>query len=181
MNSKRSIKITFLLTLLLFTVSIAAQHAEIPLKEGNKFPNFELNLLDGENFSSDSLKGKVTFINLWFTACIPCIEEMPELNKLVEAYKDKVQFLSITFDDIEKVQLFLNKIDFNFKHIIHANKFIKDELKNISFPKNIIIDKTGKIVLVNDGLPFTRDQASGEMKPLPYTYFGKHLDKVIGE
>ena len=173
-------KITILLTLL-FTVSIAAQQSELPLKKGNEFPNFKLELLNGGNFSSDSFKGKVTFINLWFTACIPCVEEMPALNKLVEAYKDKVQFLSITFDKIEKVQIFLKKNEFNFKHLINAQEFIKDELKNNSFPKNIIIDKTGKIVLVNDGLPFTRDDTTGEMKPLPYTYFGKHLDKVIGE
>lgn len=173
-------KITILLTLL-FTISITAQQSELPLKKGNEFPSFELELLNGGNFSSDSLEGKVTFINLWFTACIPCIEEMPELNKLVEAYKDKVEFLSITFDEMEKVQTFLKKNDFNFKHIIKAGGFIKDELKNNSFPRNIIIDKTGKIVLVNDGLPFTRDDATGEMKPLPYTYFGKHLDQVIGE
>jgi hypothetical protein len=106
---------------------------------------------------------------------------MTELNKLAEAYKDKVEFLSITFDDIEKVQAFLKNKEFDFRHLVNASEFLKDELQNKSYPRNIIITRTGEIALLNDGLPFTRDDVTGEMKPLPYTYFGKSLDKALSE
>lgn len=166
---------------LLLSLSLNAQQSENPLKLGSQFPKFELEELNGSKLSSSSLAGKVVFINLWFTACAPCIEEMPELNKLAEAYKDKVEFLSITFDDVEKVQTFLKSRDFNFRHLVDASEFLKNELQNKSYPRNIIITKKGEIALVNDGLPFTRDEATGEMKPLPYTNFEKSLDKALNE
>ena len=166
---------------LLLSLSLNAQQSENILKLGSEFPGFELEELDGSKLSSSSLTGKVIFINLWFTSCVPCIEEMPELNKLAEAYKDKVEFLSITFDDIEKVQAFLKNKEFDFRHLVNASEFLKDELQNKSYPRNIIITRTGEIALLNDGLPFTRDDVTGEMKPLPYTYFGKSLDKALSE
>ena len=173
-------KITIILALLL-SFSLSSQQSDKRLKLGSEFPSFELEQLNGTKLSSSSLNGKIVFINLWFTSCVPCIEEMPELNKLVEAYRDKVEFLSITFDDNEKVKNFLEKRAFDFKHLVNASEFLKNELQNKSYPRNIIIDKKGEIVLVNNGLPFTRDDATGEMKPLPYTYFGKHLDKALNE
>tara|TARA_R110000737_G_scaffold270136_1_gene277333 strand:+ start:1365 stop:1889 length:525 start_codon:yes stop_codon:yes gene_type:complete len=166
---------------LLLSLSSNAQQSENLLKLGSEFPNFELEELNGSKLSSSSLTGKVVFINLWFTSCVPCIEEMPELNKLAEAYKDKVEFLSITFDDVEKVETFLKSRDFGFRHLVNASGFLKNELQNKSYPRNIIITRKGEIALVNDGLPFTRDEVTGEMKPLPYTYFGKSLDKALSE
>ena len=156
---------------LLLSLSSNAQQSENLLKLGSEFPNFELEELNGSKLSSSSLTGKVVFINLWFTSCVPCIEEMPELNKLAEAYKDKVEFLSITFESR----------DFGFRHLVNASGFLKNELQNKSYPRNIIITRKGEIALVNDGLPFTRDEVTGEMKPLPYTYFGKSLDKALSE
>jgi thiol-disulfide isomerase/thioredoxin len=39
-------------------------------------------------------KGKVLFLNLWATWCVPCREEFPSIVKLAEEFKD-VEFIGI--------------------------------------------------------------------------------------
>ena len=47
--------------------------------------------LDGNTVDSAELfaQNKITMINIWGTYCGPCIEEMPELQKISKEYADK--------------------------------------------------------------------------------------------
>ncbi|MDP5076890.1 MAG: TlpA family protein disulfide reductase [Nonlabens sp.] len=101
--------------------------------------------VDKQPFDVESLKGKPTMINAWFVECPPCVEELPALNELMERYKDKVNFVSLTFDTPEKVSKFLEKKDFNFKHIVSAG-FVLQNLNIMGYPDNIFLDKNNMIV-----------------------------------
>ncbi|MDP5099835.1 MAG: TlpA family protein disulfide reductase [Nonlabens sp.] len=91
------------------------------------------------------MKGKPTMINAGFVECPPCVDELPALNELMERYKDKVNFVSLTFDTPEKVSKFLEKKDFNFKHIVSAG-FVLQNLNIMGYPDNIFLDKNNMIV-----------------------------------
>ncbi len=177
-NNKKRMK--NLVTILAFFLSINSfSQSSLPGSAvGKDFPGFELSTLSGEAISSEALKGKVLFINLWFTACVPCIEEMPELNKLKEKYEDKVEFYAITFDDAERVKRFLEKRDFNFDHIVGADSFLNNTLQNKSYPLNLIIDRDGVIQYVNGGIPFTKNKETGEMEILT-DFFDAPLNEII--
>lgn len=45
--------------------------------------------------------GKVTYIDMWATWCVPCCREIPYMEKLAQEYtgNDKIQFISISCDD----------------------------------------------------------------------------------
>jgi len=45
-------------------------------------PAFSFDGPDGEGQSAADLKGKVVLLNIWATWCVPCREEMPQLNAL---------------------------------------------------------------------------------------------------
>lgn len=107
-------------------------------------------LNNGDNQKFDD--SKPTFINFWFTNCPPCIEEIPALNELKELYKDKVNFVAITFDKKEKVEKFLPKFPFHFVHIVDANQFI-DDLKINAYPTSFILNKNQELKLIEGSLP----------------------------
>ncbi len=109
---------------------------------GTKFKIEKFADENSKNFKNDYLNGKPTLINFWFTRCPPCIEELPTLNNLKEKYGDKVNFISITFDNQKTVEAFLKKNKYNFKHIPNSQKQI-DELNISSYPSNLILDKNG--------------------------------------
>lgn len=109
---------------------------------GKLYPLHRIEKLDGSIIDIDSLKGKPTLINLWFTRCPPCIKEMPILNKLKENYQDRFNFLAITMDKKKTVETFLKKHAFHFDHIAQSNELTL-KLGFYSYPTNIILDKNG--------------------------------------
>ena len=121
---------------------------------GLKAPFYEVSTIDHEKFNSDSLKGKVLFLNFWFTKCKACIEEMPYLNRLVSKYKkENILFLSFANDDSSKIKQFLKIIKFNFKIVPERGDILLQTFKLFSiWPTSVIIDKEGKIRLINMGL-----------------------------
>lgn len=112
---------------------------------GQAAPQFELTDLQGKKWSLNALRGKVVVLNFWFTACAPCIREIPELNKLTEQYKGKdVVFLGLAPDKAEKISAFLQKRD--FKYIILPDSYeVSQSFKISNWPTSMVIDKQGTI------------------------------------
>lgn len=117
-----------------------------------KLPSTELRLLNSKKIKLSDFEGKPTVLSFWFTQCAPCIKELPALESLKEKYGSKVNFVAITFNDEEEIKSFLSKKDFNYEHIIDAQKFI-DEIGLNTFPRNIILDKNGIVQLINNEIP----------------------------
>jgi cytochrome c biogenesis protein CcmG, thiol:disulfide interchange protein DsbE len=95
-------------------------------------------------------------VNIWYTQCKPCVEEIPVLNKIKTKFNDKINFVSLTFNAKNEVLHFLNNHEFSFTHLVNASAFIK-EIEIVSFPINIFIDKNGIIKNVDNGIPYIND------------------------
>jgi thiol-disulfide isomerase/thioredoxin len=48
--------------------------------------------------------GKPLLINFWATWCDPCREEFPDLVKIGADYKDKIDFITISMDDLAEIK-----------------------------------------------------------------------------
>ena len=106
---------------------------------------FKLTDLDNKKWSSTELKGKVVVINFWFTACKPCIQEMPHLNKLVEENKNnEVVFLAPAPEKEEHIKRFLKKYSFDYS-IIPSSIDLITAMSIENFPTHLIIDQEGII------------------------------------
>ena len=121
--------------------------------KGTPFPNFTLTDLSGTTHTSESIKGKVVVINLWFTACAPCIHEMPELNKIVDAYKENedVLFLAFAQDPKSRVDKFLKKHKFDYNIIPDSQEYITKKLNPPAYPTHIVLDKNSNVVFLFSG------------------------------
>src|SRR5258706_13155769 len=57
-----------------------------------------LKTIDGRTLDSRDWKGKETLLNFWATSCPPCREEIPDLIKLRERYKNHRQIIRCAQD-----------------------------------------------------------------------------------
>src|SRR5687768_864770 len=54
-------------------------------------------------FKREGENQKPLLVNFWATWCAPCIEEFPDLVKIDNDYKGKIDFITITLDDVEEI------------------------------------------------------------------------------
>lgn len=102
-------KITaLLLATFLFVMSFSAcGQKENPQKPMNQAPvsagTFSMTSLNGETVTEEIFKtSKLTLVNVMATWCGPCVQEMPELQKLSENYKDKgLTVIAIVMDTMD--------------------------------------------------------------------------------
>ena len=74
--------------------------------------NFDFVSVDtGEVLDLESLEGKVVLLNFWATWCAPCLQEIPELNRLAERYPDDLVVLSVSDEDNETLTDFENFLE----------------------------------------------------------------------
>lgn len=107
--------------------------------------------MQGKVLSTSDLKGKVMVLNFWFVACKPCLREIPQLNKLVEQYKNKdVVFLALALDKAPAIQKLLEKSPFHYTIIPDMERYAQ-QLKVESYPTNIVVDQKGMIRDVSTG------------------------------
>jgi thiol-disulfide isomerase/thioredoxin len=53
--------------------------------------------------------GRPLLINFWATWCPPCTEEFPDLVKLDAEYRGKVDFVTVSFDDLADINTYVPK------------------------------------------------------------------------
>lgn len=119
---------------------------------GKKAMDFSTTDMKGNSISLESLKGKVVVYNFWFVQCKPCIVEMPELNKLVEKYKDQeVVFLAFALNEKTEIESFLTEKTFNYTILPSALRIAK-KYNVVSYPTHIILDRDLNVVYSTSGL-----------------------------
>lgn len=116
--------------------------------EGKVMPAFKFVDIKGNVYTPENTKGKIIALKAWFLSCVPCIEEMPALNKLKEKYAKRkdILFLSIAFDPKEKLVAFSKSNSFNYAIIPMSAQFIEQKLMATGYPAHWVINKKGIVV-----------------------------------
>jgi len=130
------------------------------LRSGVPFPNFSLRSLDDSSavITNVDFAGKLTLIDFWATWCAPCIAEMPVLHRAYERFKTRgFQILSVSADESVRpvVRLRKEKWAMPWLHAWSAGGLASPALKAlgvIGLPTAVLVDSTGRIIAVDDGL-----------------------------
>ncbi|CDQ19626.1 Peroxiredoxin [Halobacillus karajensis] len=171
---KRWIALAFLLTLLIFVIITAfndqkeekaeentpvnasperegmiAPNAPDGLEVGEKAPDFTLETLSGETIHLSDFRGKKVFLNYWATWCPPCREEMPEMQRFQEAYKDEVVILAVNGTGTEKkeedVKQFVEEEGYTFPILMDKDLEINHSYQILTIPTTYFIGTDGVI------------------------------------
>ncbi len=121
-------------------------------KTGAAFSYFKTRDMNGDKINSKTLEGKILVLNYWFINCPPCRAEIPELNKLVEKYKDdsSVVFVAVALDDRQKLKEFLKSNPYKYR-IVDDGRYIASENNVSAYPTNVIVDHQGKVYFHTSG------------------------------
>ncbi len=109
-------------------------------------PDFGLTDLNGELFRLSEQTGKIVVLTFWDSWSSACQQEIPQLNGLVEEFKDnpEVIFWAISVEAPVSINKFIRKNPFHFHHF-HTGYDTKKLFKVIGFPTHFLIDPDGKI------------------------------------
>jgi thiol-disulfide isomerase/thioredoxin len=114
---------------------------------GRIAPDFEINTTRGEHFQvSENVGKKIIVLNFFATWCVPCREEMPELNRYFNQHKAE-SFLLLGIDAEEKpdrVDDFLKELKLDFPAGIDEGP-IRKQYNVTSFPTTVLIGMDGKV------------------------------------
>lgn len=119
------------------------------LHVGDRFPQFTAKDIDGKNWESADVEGKVMVLNCWFTGCGPCRAEMPELSQWKNEMPDVI-FFSSTYEKPETARPVLEKTGFNWIPLVNDTQF-KQYIGTNGYPMTIVVDKGGLIALIEYG------------------------------
>ncbi len=144
---------------------------------GKVLPAFTAKDLNGKTYTHYTIRNgkKVTFLNLWFISCAPCIAEMSHLNRLYDMMKDSAdfQFVALTWETEDVVKKAIKKYGIRFPVFLSSHKdawaatFAKG-----GYPANIILDAVGRVQWGTSG---------GSLKPGPAleAYWKQEIEKVL--
>lgn len=118
--------------------------------EGKPLPAFDFNDLEGNVYNQQNTKGKTLVLNFWFIGCVPCVEEIPDLNKLALQYKNQKDILFIAFalDSEKDLKSFLKVTKFKYHIISDTTGFLHRALGIRGYPAQVLINNTGTVVKI---------------------------------
>jgi thiol-disulfide isomerase/thioredoxin len=101
---------------------------------------------------SETFAGRVTVINLWATFCRPCVDELPALQKLADAFAGAPDVAIITINtdpDIDRLTPWMTEHGHYFEVLLGERWSIEAGYR--SLPTTLFIDPHGRIVFIKEG------------------------------
>lgn len=121
---------------------------------GNVISSFNTKDIEGNEITNDIFKNhKITMINVWGTFCGPCIEEMPDLQKIYAQYKgEDFNLVGIVGDirlgqDTKEAASIVKQTKVEYTNILADDVLNKEILKHFDYvPFTIFVDSNGNIL-----------------------------------
>jgi peroxiredoxin len=115
--------------------------------EGKEIPDFNFTDLNGTTYNKATTKGKILILKCWFIHCVACVREFPELNKLVDEYRqdNNIKFVSLASDNKENLISFLKDRQFKYAVVPNSDSYMTQSLGIQEYPTHIFVDPDGKI------------------------------------
>lgn len=113
-------------------------------------PNVTFTALDGQQFQTADLKGKVVLVKFWATSCVTCIAQMPDTIKYYDTYHDKgyeTVAVAMSYDPPNFVKNYAADKKLPFTVTLDSDGSAAKAFDDIKFtPVAFLLDRKGNIV-----------------------------------
>ncbi|MDR2506043.1 MAG: TlpA family protein disulfide reductase [Oscillospiraceae bacterium] len=142
--------------------------------------DFSAITLGGEEYTNAELaKYDLTVVNVWATWCAPCIEEMPELEKLYGMVPANVNFITVCSDSNEEFDLatrIMTELKLTFPALVPDDKLQASLLDHVmAYPTTLFFDSEGNIV----GDPQIGAPVGGSVSEAYLSIITERLNEVV--
>ena len=123
--------------------------ASVEVNVGDVAPEFAVKDESGKELKLSDYRGNVVFLNFWYTTCTPCIKEMPDMELVNRAFKDrKFKMVPISVDtDFEDVKKFYQDYKLTTMPMyLDPGKQVASRYNVYKFPETYIIDGNGIVL-----------------------------------
>jgi peroxiredoxin len=112
---------------------------------GEEAPDFTVKTLEGEEIHLSDYRGSRVVLGFWATWCGACIEQAPDLKRLMdETSRDEVTVIGLSWEDEEDLRTFASEQDVNYP-IASVEDLPKPFGDIQTFPTTFFIDADGII------------------------------------
>ena len=111
---------------------------------GKKVPAIVLHRFKNESINIRSLESKIILLDFWELWCKPCIESLPAIEEIANAYKSYGLTTFGVVSDFEKAKVYVNEKNITIDQV-KGNTELTSILKVNSYPRYVLIDRKGLI------------------------------------
>jgi peroxiredoxin len=141
--------------------------------KGQRAADFTLPALDGGKVALAPLRGKVVLLDFWASWCVPCRQELPELERLKGAYAAKgAVFLTINIDkERANAAQMAGRLKLTLPVGLDPEGKVAEKYELPTMPTAFIVDKGGVVRYVHAGFRGSEDVAK----------FKRELDELLAK
>ena len=109
-------------------------------------------------------KGDVVLVNLWATWCVPCVTEMPSIQRLYDRYRDQgFRVVGIAVDDppyADRVATFVKEHGLTFEILHEGSGKVEQDYRARGIPATYVIGRDGRFRVIRQGASDWDSEAS---------------------
>jgi len=143
LSNGRRVRVFWLAFLFLLATGVLAQAAP-------KVPDFILQSVpEKKEINIKDYRGKVVLVTFWATWCGPCVQEIPSLKSLQEAYGPQgFTVIGISMDQggARVVEKMMHKTQINYPIVMGNNQVSRDFGGIFGIPASFLVDRSGNVV-----------------------------------
>ena len=136
---------------------------------GKPAPDFELVLLGGKKFQLSANKGQVVVLDFWATWCGPCLQAMPQVDRVVQEFKaEDVRLVAVNLQEpANKITSTLERLKLQTTVALDQDGVVADRYGATAIPMTVIVGRDGQVARVFiGGGPHFADQLRDALRAL---------------
>jgi peroxiredoxin len=138
---------------------------------GKPAPDFNLELLgaNGKKYRLSENKGRVVVLDFWATWCGPCIQTMPQVEKVVAEFEAQgVQLIGVNLEEPAKtVAAMLERHKLKLAVVLDRDGVAATKYQATAIPQTVVVDREGNVArLFVGGGPHLAEQLRDALREL---------------